>query len=87
MPLGDLHLDLSQITGELSGIKIRNGPFRTLGIWFIEMTTLVQLNLNEWIKNMKQVLDIWKLRPLSWKGKITILTRGSLAKKKDNVFA
>ena len=74
VPLGDLHLDLSQITGDLLGIKITNGPFRTLGIWFTrDDNTCTQLNFNERIKNIKQVLDIWKLRALSWKGKITIL--------------
>ena len=74
VPLGDLHLDLSQITGNLLGIKITNGPFRTLGIWFTrDDNTCTQLNFNERIKNIKKVLDIWKLRALSWKGKITIL--------------
>ena len=74
VPLGDLHLDLSQITGDLLGIKITNGPFRTLGIWFTrDDNTCTQLNFNERIKNIKQVLEIWKLRALSWKGKITIL--------------
>ena len=74
VPLGDLHLDLSQITGDLLSIKITNGPFRTLGIWFTrDDNTCTQLNFNERIKNIKQVLDIWKLRSLSWKAKITIL--------------
>ena len=51
VPLGDLHLDLSQITGDLLGIKITNGPFRTLGIWFTkDDKTCTQLNFNERIK-------------------------------------
>ena len=54
--LGDLHLDLSQITSDLSGMKITNGPFRTLRIWFTrDDNACTQLNFNEWIRNIKQV--------------------------------
>ena len=55
-------------------IKFKKGPFKTLGIWFsnndIEM---IDLNFNERIEKIKKMLDIWRSRNLSLRGKITIL--------------
>ena len=72
IPIGsNIH---KQIGKTVYGIKLKEGPFKTLGIWFsnndIEMK---DLNFNERIGKMKKQLDIWRSRNLSLKGKITIM--------------
>ena len=74
IPLGGYHLQHSQLKGTLKGIKPVNGPFKTLGVWFTKDIDLAnRLNFIEKVENIKKILNIWKSRTLSWKGKITIL--------------
>ena len=57
----------------LSGITLKRGPFKMLGIWFLyNEAEMIDLNFNERIGNMKK-LDIWRSRNLLLKGKIIIL--------------
>ena len=72
--MGGYHLQHSQLKGTLKGIKTVSGPFKTLGVWFTKDIDLSnRLNFNEKVENIKKILNIWKSRTLSWKGKITIL--------------
>ena len=58
----------------LRNIKVKHGPFKALGVWFtLNSQESLDLNLTERIKTMNTLLNIWKGRKLSLKGKITIL--------------
>ena len=55
-------------------MKINNGPFKALGIWYaFEENQIIKLNCDEKIKKMLQLTNIWKMRKLSLKGKVTII--------------
>ena len=59
---------------DLQTIKIKNGPFKALGIWFSsDEKEITELNLDNRIKNMETLINIWKPHYLSLKGKITII--------------
>lgn len=58
----------------LTEIKINNGPFKALGIWFAKTELQVSnLNFNNRLKKIESMLTLWRLRNLSIKGKICIL--------------
>ena len=75
IPIGsNLHRDNLQKT--LSGITLKRGPFKTLGIWFsYNEADMIDLNFNKRTGNMKKRLGqgIYHSRNLSLKGKIIIL--------------
>ena len=55
---------------DLSQIKVKHGPFKTLGVWFSSSEAeICELNYNDRIKNMNKLLNIWNTRGLSLKGK------------------
>ena len=59
---------------DLKQIKVKHGPFKALGVWFsLNIEESTNLNLTERIKSMSMLINIWKGRKLSLKGKITIL--------------
>ena len=73
IPIGS-NLYRDKLQKPLSGITLKRGPFKTLGIWFsYNKAEMIDLNFNERIGNMKKQLDIWRSRNLSLKGKIVIL--------------
>ena len=49
------------------------GPFKTLVVWFARNEELINLNLMEKMKNLRQIINIWAGQSLSLKGKITII--------------
>ncbi len=58
----------------LQKIKVKHGAFKALGVWFSqEENSVTELNLNDRIKSMETIINIWKPRRLSLKGKITII--------------
>ena len=58
----------------LEKIKLKHGPFKALGIWFsINGPENQRLNQEERIQSINTLINIWKGRKLSLKGKITIL--------------
>ena len=58
----------------LSKIKVKNGCFKTLGIWFSKnMNEMVKLNFEERLQDMKKILFIWNARNLSLKGRIIVI--------------
>ena len=56
------------------GLKWNDGFFKCLGIWcHSNVKLMIEKNYNERIDRLKSVLNKWKQRKLSLKGKITIL--------------
>ena len=54
--------------------KYTDKPFKALGIWFSkDFDEMIRLNYEERLKHFTTVLNIWRQRDLSIKGKITIL--------------
>ena len=73
--LGGQEIISSQLMVVLRDIWVTTRPFKTLGVWFTcDSEKSVTLNFNEMLKGIQQILNIWKSRALSWKGKITIGT-------------
>ena len=58
----------------LRKINVKHGPFKALGVWFsLNSQENLDLNLTDRLKSMNTLMNIWKSRKLSIKGKITIL--------------
>ena len=58
----------------LSKINIRNGCFKTLGVWFSRnIKEMISLNFEERLEEMRKLLFIWNTRNLSLKGRITVI--------------
>ncbi len=62
-------------------IKLIDGPFKTLGIWFsLDNDVMYEKNFNNNIEKISCQLNIWKQRGLSLKGKITVLKSLAVSK-------
>ena len=58
----------------LKKLRYNIGAFKTLGIWFTnKKSDKISLNFDEKIKKIEILLNIWSMRALSLKGKVTIL--------------
>ena len=65
----------------ICGITITNKPLKTLGIWISKNhNECLTLNYNEKLKKLENVLNIWRTRKLTLKGKITVLQSLALAR-------
>ena len=74
IPIGKVKQKNIQLPSEIEQIKIKNGPFKALGIWFSDnQLQSEELNLVERLKKMQTLINIWKQRNLSLKGKVTII--------------
>ena len=74
IPIGNQKNRDVQLPQELTKIKVKHGPFKALGVWFSNnLQETLTLNLTERIKSINTLINIWKSRKLSLKGKITIL--------------
>ena len=74
IPIGNLKNKQPLLPPDLTSIRIVNGPFKALGIWYsYNKNEMLDLNLESRIKNMTIIINIWKSRCLSLKGKITII--------------
>ena len=63
-----------ELTEALSQITVKNGPFKALGVWYSTDTKIsTKLNLLDQLNSMETLLNIWRSRNLSLKGKITIM--------------
>ena len=61
-------------SGKIGNIKINNNATKTLGIWISKNTKeIIKTNFEERINKFKLLLQHWKLRNLTLKGRITIL--------------
>ena len=57
------------LPSELSNLKVNNGPFQTLGVWFSsDLNESSKLNYDEPLDKINKILKIWSRRSLSWKG-------------------
>ena len=63
-----------EMVGNLSKIRVKTGPFKALGIWFSKNEEEIQnLNLTDRTKRIESLINMWKPRKLSLKGKIVII--------------
>ena len=73
IPIGIVSNTNPVLPREIIDIKIKHGPFKALGIWY----TLIEheqksLNFDKRLKTMQSLMNIWRTRSLSLKGKILI---------------
>ncbi len=74
IPIGKMTNIDFKIPESLKQIKVKHGPFKALGIWFsTDSKVSTELNLTDRLKNMGTLINIWRTRGLSLKGKITII--------------
>ena len=74
IPIGNQRGKIIRLPSHLEKITVKNRPFKALGVWFsIDTQETLNLNLLERIKAIATLINIWKGRRLSLKGKITIL--------------
>ena len=74
IPIGNQVNKKVTLPMHLEKITVKHGPFKALGIWFSpENLDTQNLNLTERLKGIVTLINIWKGRKLSLKGKVTIL--------------
>ena len=74
IPIGSQSNKEITLPSYLNKINVKHGPFKALGIWFsLNNQEIQSLNVTDRIKSINTLLNIWKSRKLSLKGKITIL--------------
>ena len=62
------------------GIKIVDKPIKTLGVWISKDTASISnINFEERLSKLRALLNMWKQRQLSLKGKITIINSLALS--------
>ena len=58
----------------MNQIGFKNGPFKALGVWFAHnQQEITDLNYTNRLKDMEGLINIWRSRGLSLKGKIIII--------------
>ena len=73
IPVGTNKNKSLKLPKPLNKIRINNGMFKTLGIWFsYDQNNAIKLNYSEKLIKMQTILNMWKTRSLSWKGKVLI---------------
>ena len=66
-------------TGKCFDINISTQPTKVLGLWLSKNTDeIIKINMDERITKLKSLLNMWKQRNLTLKGKITILRSQAL---------
>ena len=87
MPSHHCHVDKTEIIwlgrnnrhGKICNIKITQEPVKVLGIWISKNPHEIQtLNLAQRIDKLKMILNVWKQRGLTIKGKIAIVKAKAL---------
>ena len=72
--IGKLKNKNISLPNDLGRITVNNGPFKTLGIWYShDQKEVTNLNFTDRLLKMNNLINIWKSRNLSLKGKITII--------------
>ena len=70
IPIGALEGSNPKIAKNLNKVKIKNWPFKALGIWFSYIEDeVLELNFTTRIQKMEQLCNILRTRCLSLKGK------------------
>ena len=63
-----------KLSEKLEKISVKQVPFKALGVWFSNnIKEISYLNFNDRLQKMDELINIWKCRGLSLKGKITII--------------
>ena len=74
IPLGPFRNTSISLPDWLKELRINLDSFQTLGIWFstnaLERT---KRNFDEKLRKVEAIIQIWKHRNLSWKGRIVII--------------
>ena len=74
IPIGNLKNENIQLPESLIEINVKHRPFKALGIWFtMDTNVCTELNLDDRLKSMETLINIWRSRNLSLKGKTTII--------------
>ena len=74
IPIGNVQNKKINLPSHLNTIKVKHGPFKALGVWYsYNQEEVIKLNLDDRIKKLSTILNIWRSRNLSLKGKITII--------------
>ena len=74
IPIGKSRKKDITLPDELTTIQINHGPFKALGIWYsYDQEEILKLNVDKRLKSMNTIINIWRSRNLSLKGKITII--------------
>ena len=74
IPLGPCRESQLKLPKDVDKLTVNIGAFKTLGIWFsYDFDESVKLNYEERFNKIKTVMQIWKQRSLSWKGRIMII--------------
>ena len=72
--LGQMKLDFQAFPKDLTNLHINKGTFKTLGVWFSKgHNESAHLNYDDRLDKIKMILQIWRQRSLSWKGRIMII--------------
>ena len=74
IPLGPHRLSPIDLPNKVDKLSINYGAFKTLGVWFSQnFDESLKLNYDERLIKIETLLQIWKQRSLSWKGRIMII--------------
>ena len=74
IPIGKARLKLLQLPRSLKHMIVNTQSFKTLGIWFCcDINEAIKLNFSDRLKKIEAILNTWKSRKLSMKGKVLII--------------
>ena len=74
VPIGTNRYKDISLPYSIKKIRVNCDSFKTLGVWFSQdQNKAVRLDYDCKIKKIDTILNIWRGRNLSWKGKILIL--------------
>ena len=74
IPIGRIHNKTDKNDNNLSQLKFSKLPFKALGVWYSnDEAETTHLNVTHRIEKMYVTLNMWRMRKLSLRGKITIL--------------
>ena len=73
--LGPTNLDHATLSNKLANLRVNKECFKTLGIWFSkDQKESTALNYEERLQKINMLLQIWRQRSLSWKGRVMIIS-------------
>ena len=74
IPLGPFRNILISLPDWLKELHIKLDSFQTLGVWFsTDAAERTKRNFDEKLRKVETIIQIWKQRNLSWKGRIVII--------------
>lgn len=71
---------VANLPDKICGLRIISKPTKVLGIWVSkDLDELLDINFNERITKLKTLLNMWKQRKLTLKGKVTVINSLALS--------